>query len=263
MSRALADSGRRGGAAAPPGARRNRACGRWPGMRRGRPELVGHKPEPCHQPQAQRQPQHRGPARPVPPHRFRRSEQLIQAHRRQCTRRAAGGVILTDQRPRISPHHCGDGADVPPSVKVATTGRIVAALDTFDDRFPDPGPLADLGNAQTGPLAGLRQHSLDAHPAPPLLYPTTPSRTCQVRRFVSTTWPVYPQNPLPAPGAAHRPACAHPQLRTATGPAACHPGHTPASIKSAPAGYRQPAHQGSPGRRILKPGEQYPASPLT
>jgi hypothetical protein len=190
MSRALADSGRRDGATVPPGARRNHARGRWPGMRRGRQELAGHKPERYHQ--AQRQPHHRGPAGPVTPRRFRRSEQLIQAHRRQCTRRAAGGVILTDQRPRIGPHHCGDGADVPPGVKVATTGRIVAALDTFDDRFPDPGPLADLGNAQTGPLAGLRQHSPDAHPSPPLLYRTTPSPNVPAQAFICTPWPVYP-----------------------------------------------------------------------
>jgi hypothetical protein len=36
-----------------------------------------------------------------------------------------------------------------------------------DDRFPDPGPLTDLGNAQTGPLARLRQGCTDGHAAPP------------------------------------------------------------------------------------------------
>ena len=36
-----------------------------------------------------------------------------------------------------------------------------------DDRFPDPGPRTDLGNAQTGPLARLRQGCTDGHAAPP------------------------------------------------------------------------------------------------
>jgi hypothetical protein len=193
-------------------------------MRRGRQELVGDKSERYDQTHPQGQPQYGGPCRPVPSHRFRRSEQLIQADRRQCTRRAAGGVILIDQRPWISPHHHGDGADVPAGVKVATTGRIVAALDTFDDRFLDPGPPADLGNAQTGPLAGLCQHSPDAHPAPPLLYRATPSPTCWARS-VGTTLPVYPPITLGGARTAIAPASAHPQLRAATGPAASRLAH--------------------------------------
>ena len=45
------------------------------------------------------------------------------------------------------------------------------ALNPPDDRFPDPGPLTDLGNGETGSLARVRQGSTNRHAAPPQLCP--------------------------------------------------------------------------------------------
>lgn len=125
--------------------------------------MVGHKSERYHQ--RQRQPEHRCPARCPPPGcGFRRREQLLQAHRRQRALCPVDRVVLADQGLGISPDRRGDDANVPAGVEVASASRIVAALDAFDDRFPDPGPLADLLNGQAGPVARLRQGFPDAHP---------------------------------------------------------------------------------------------------
>jgi hypothetical protein len=72
-------------------------------------------------------------------------------------------VILADQRLRVGTEDMGDATDVPPGVEVATTRRIVVALDPLDDRFPDAGPLADLGDGETGVAACLRQGFPNAH----------------------------------------------------------------------------------------------------
>jgi hypothetical protein len=80
-----------------------------------------------------------------------------------------------------------------PGRKVTTTRRAVAALDALDDRFLDPGPLADLGNAQTG-LVALAPGFPDAHPAPPLLCPGITGQTVMI-----TSFPVHlPRNRHPA-----------------------------------------------------------------
>src|SRR5258708_23099474 len=57
-------------------------------------------------------------------------------------------------------------------VEIAAAGGVIVSLDAADDWFPDPGPLADLVNAETGLAARFRQGLADAHAAPPLLYRT-------------------------------------------------------------------------------------------
>src|SRR5262249_23226026 len=87
-----------------------------------------------------------------------------------------------DQRLGVGPDDLGDAADVPPGVEVATTGRVVVVLDAPDDRFPDTGPLADLGNGESGPVARFRQGFTDDHAAPPLLCRTAHRAGGGVRR---------------------------------------------------------------------------------
>ncbi len=145
---------------------------------------------------------HRGQIRPAPLGGLGRGgHQLLQAHRRGRTRRPVERVILGDQRLSIGPHHLGDGADVPPGVEVATTGGVVAVFDSPDDRFPDPGPLTDLGNTQTGPLARHCQGFTDGHPRLP--YPAAP-RTAPggtVRAVPAISMPSGPlRNRHPRPG---------------------------------------------------------------
>ena len=48
-------------------------------------------------------------------------------------------------------------------VQVATAGVIVIFLDAPDDRFPDPGALADLVNGKTRPITRLGQRFADGH----------------------------------------------------------------------------------------------------
>ena len=67
----------------------------------------------------------------------------------------------------LAPTDAGDAADVPAGVEVAAAGGEVVLLDVPDDRFPDPGLLADLGDGETGLTAGIRQAFADAHAAPP------------------------------------------------------------------------------------------------
>jgi hypothetical protein len=98
-----------------------------------------------------------GAGRPAPP--------LVRRGRTRPVER----VILGDQRPGIGPDGLGDAADVRPGVKVATAGRVVAALDRRDERFPDAGLLTDLGNGQARPLARFGQGFTDRHAAPPQL----------------------------------------------------------------------------------------------
>ena len=115
------------------------------------------------------QPRHRrqgqAPARSL----GRRGQQLLQAYCRQRLRRPADRVVLLDQRPGVGPDGLGDAADVPPRVEVAAAPGVVVALNPPDDRFPDPGPLTDLGNGETSSLARFRQSCTDQHAAPPQL----------------------------------------------------------------------------------------------
>ncbi len=80
------------------------------------------------------------------------------------------GVVLQDQRLRISSDNPGDAADMATGVKIAAARRVVVVLDPGDDRFPDPGLLADLGNGETGLTSRLGEGFSDAHTAPPLRY---------------------------------------------------------------------------------------------
>src|SRR5258707_9549140 len=57
-------------------------------------------------------------------------------------------------------------------VEIAAAGGVIVSLDAAVDWFPDPGPLADLVNAETGLAARFRQGLAGAHAAPPLLYRT-------------------------------------------------------------------------------------------
>ena len=113
---------------------------------------------------------HHGQGRPPPLRSLgRRGQQLLQAYPRQHLRRPADRVVLLDQRPGVGPDGLSDAADVPPRVEVAAAPGVVVALDPPDNRFPDPGPLTDLSNAETGSLAGFRQSCTDRHAAPPQL----------------------------------------------------------------------------------------------
>jgi hypothetical protein len=115
-------------------------------------------------------PRHRRQDRPAPRRSLgRRGQQLFQAYCRQHVRRPANRVVLLDQRPRVGPDGLGDAADVPPRVEVAAAPGVVVALDPPDDRFPDPGPLTDLGNGETGSLARFRHDCTYRHSAPPHL----------------------------------------------------------------------------------------------
>jgi len=60
------------------------------------------------------------------------------------------------------------GGEVPAGVEVAAAGGEVVALDFPDDRLPDPGLLADLGNGEPSLVTCSRQDLADAHAAPPL-----------------------------------------------------------------------------------------------
>ena len=117
----------------------------------------------------QHQAQHHCPGPPVPPPvAGRPSRRPGQIRRHDRLRRGVRRVIFPDQRPRISPHSPGDSTNVPPGVEITAARGIVVMLDATDDCLPDPGPLADLGHAETGPATRLRQVFADAHGAPPL-----------------------------------------------------------------------------------------------
>jgi hypothetical protein len=118
------------------------------------------------------QSRHRRPGRPTPTRSLgRRGQQLLQAYPRQHLRRPADRVVFLDQRPGVGPYGLSDAADVPPRVEVAATPGIVVALDPPDDRFPNPGPVTDLGKGETGSLARVRQVCTNRHAAPPQLCP--------------------------------------------------------------------------------------------
>jgi hypothetical protein len=76
-------------------------------------------------------------------------------------------VVLPDKRHRVRADHLGDRPDVTAGVEVAAAGREVALLDRGDDRLPDPGLPAYLGQGETGLTSRLRQGVTDAHVAPP------------------------------------------------------------------------------------------------
>jgi len=116
------------------------------------------------------QPRHHTQGRPAPTRSLcRRGQQLLQAYCRQHLRRPTDRVVFLDQRPGVGPDGLGDATDVAPRVEVAAAPGVVVALNPPDDRFPDPGPLTDLGNGETGSLARSRQGCTDRHAAPPQL----------------------------------------------------------------------------------------------
>jgi hypothetical protein len=80
------------------------------------------------------------------------------------------GVVLPDQRLRGQADGGGDAADMAARVEVAAAAGEVIGLDAPDDRFPDPGLLADLGDSETGLTPSFRQRVSDAHAAPPLAF---------------------------------------------------------------------------------------------
>jgi hypothetical protein len=149
--------------------RRGVLPGRWPGLHRRpgtREELVSGQAERHQQRQAgQRDAGHHGPVRP-PPGRPGQRDQLVDAGGRDRARGPVGGVELLDQRPGISRDDLGDAADMPPGVEVAAAHRVVVTLDAPDDRLPDTGPLADLGDGEAGLAARFRQGFADAHATP-------------------------------------------------------------------------------------------------
>ncbi len=133
-------------------------------MARARKKVVRHETEPHHH---QHHHQHCDPVQPAPlayPDGRERIGHIL----RDRLRPQPGRVVLPDQRLRISPDGPGDAPDIRPGVKVPTTRRVVVTLDLFDDRFPDAGPLANLGNGETGLAPRLREGFADAHSAPPL-----------------------------------------------------------------------------------------------
>src|SRR5208283_5513837 len=75
------------------------------------------------------------------------------------------GVVLADQRDRVGADDGRDAADVPARVEVAAARGEVVLLDVPDDRFPDPGFPAHLGDGETGLTARVRQGFADAHVA--------------------------------------------------------------------------------------------------
>ena len=83
-------------------------------------------------------------------------------------RRLVRRVELVDQRSGIDPHGAGDGADMAADVEVTAAGGVVVLLDAPDDGGPDPGPAADLTDAETQPATRVSQHLADAHAPPPL-----------------------------------------------------------------------------------------------
>src|SRR5205814_1947058 len=101
--------------------------------------------------------------------------------------RAVLGVVRADQRDRIGPDDGGDAANVPAGVKVAAAGGKVVLLDVPDDRFPDPGLVADLADGETGLTAGFCQAFADAHASLHVL-------AVAVRR----RWPSRVWEPLPS-----------------------------------------------------------------
>src|SRR4029077_7847675 len=128
----------------------------------------------------QSQAEHYQPGRPARPTRVarvsraarpfrlgRETHQLVEAGGRGRAGRPVGPVILLDQWHRGGADDLRDAADVPPGVEVAAALGVVVGFDVADDARPDPGPLADLQNAETGLLTGIRQGLADAHPTPP------------------------------------------------------------------------------------------------
>ncbi len=77
--------------------------------------------------------------------------------------RAVLGVVRADQRDRVGADDGGDAADVAAGVEVTAARGKVVLLDVPDDRFPDPGLMADLADGETGLTAGFRQAFADAH----------------------------------------------------------------------------------------------------
>ena len=142
---------------------------------RGPHELVPDEPERDHDGRHAEHQHEPGPAVPRRPLRHGLVEQLVEAGRGDRPGGPVGPVVLLDQRLGVSPDDLGDVTDVPPGVEVAAACRVVIGLDTADDQRPDPGLLADLRNAESCLVTGLRQGLADAHAAPPL--PSGPHAT--------------------------------------------------------------------------------------
>ena len=68
---------------------------------------------------------------------------------------------------RVGAHDPGDAADVTARVEIAAALGEVILFDAPDDRFPDPGLLADLTDGEAGVASRFGQGFTDAHAAPP------------------------------------------------------------------------------------------------
>ena len=110
----------------------------------------------------------RGQVRPVPLRAWG-GQQLVQADRGHRPRRPVVGVVVLDQRLGVGADGLGDGADMTTGIEVAATLGEVVRLDLPDDRFPDQGSLADLGQGQACLVPRLRQGLTDGHATPPLV----------------------------------------------------------------------------------------------
>src|SRR5216683_1280872 len=77
-------------------------------------------------------------------------------------------VVLPDQRLGVGSDRPRDAPDMAARVEITAARGEVTPLDAADDRLPDPSPLADLGNGETGLATSFRQGVTDAHAAPPL-----------------------------------------------------------------------------------------------
>ena len=74
-------------------------------------------------------------------------------------------VVLADQGLGVDADGAGDRPDVAVYVEVTAAGVVVVLLDAADDRFPDPGQVADLVNRQTRPITRLGQRFANGHEA--------------------------------------------------------------------------------------------------
>ena len=72
-------------------------------------------------------------------------------------------VVLVDQRLRVDADGVGDHSHVTPHEEVTAAGVVVILLQAQDDRFPDPGPFADLTHRQASPGASIGQRLADGH----------------------------------------------------------------------------------------------------
>src|SRR5215472_6326971 len=122
---------------------------------------AGHRDDPDSQDHA--------PAGPAPLPQPDWGERLEHVRGRNRLWRCLSGVVLADQIFGVESDRASDVADVTARVEIATTGRVVPALDAPDDGLPDARTLAYLRHGETGLAARSRQFVTDAHAVPPLV----------------------------------------------------------------------------------------------